>query len=425
MEDRQYRKISDEELKEALDKNDQESELLKKNILRDRKVARIINRVMIRNKITNTDFSNILEQHGKWLNSNGEIGKQGNLSFLDLSGLDFSDLNLSKINLERAKLDFINFERTNLSGANLKETVIDNAKFIDTILINTNFEKSELINSDLSRAVLINANLKDGIFEGTNFKDADLEGVKLDGADYTIDQLYEAKNVSKKYLSSNDIEFESKHRINELQEKLKNVENVDDIKNSIKKEEEKLEKEQAAKENTNQKISNALKHLETPNQHLQYAVGIQYVLASVFLILVLIGVWNIMSYVNTNYEGFKLTLNNETTFLQWFFYVSPIILGISLVITLINQINNRLKRIIELQERKRYVGSINGALNAIHILSDNNEQSKIRINQVLDQIVENTVQLTESINKPIQLEEKEMDNITTRVIEEMTKNLKK
>ncbi len=419
MEDRQYRKISDEELKE------------------------------------------ILNQHELWLKTGGKDGKIAELQYIDLMGkslenrslacANLSGSNISKSNLTNVRLFEANLSLTNLEGADLKWAELRGTQFIGANLRGVDFHGAIISNTNFELADLRRANFDSLDLRSANFNGANLENTILNDAIYTKEQLKQAKNVPINYLNYSkyiNTTFESGYELEKLQDELKALkkenqeargeaslheeENRKLQEELIKQKEEEekrlqevIEKEQKAKEDTNDRISKALQHLETPNQHLQYAVGIQYGLASVFLILVLIGAWNIMSYINTNYEEFKLALNNETTFLQWFFYVSPIILGISLVITLINQINNRLKRIIELQERKRYVGSINGALNAIHILSDNNEQSKIRINQVLDQIVENTVQLTESINKPIQLEEKEMDNIATRVIEEMTKNLKK
>ena len=92
-------------------------------------------------------LSEILEQHGDWLESNGGTGIQADLS------------------------------RENLEGADL----ID-ARLQDAILNKTNLKRADLMLADLRGASLLQTNLKDANLLGTVFHQSNLQAATLDGA---------------------------------------------------------------------------------------------------------------------------------------------------------------------------------------------------------------------------------------------------
>ncbi len=86
-----------------------------------------------------------------------------NLSFQDLTGLDFSKINLSGANLSDSNMNNTNLYGTNLSFANLSNASIDNS----------NLEYANLIYSNL-----YNASICDSYLEKANLTDAGLSNTK-------------------------------------------------------------------------------------------------------------------------------------------------------------------------------------------------------------------------------------------------------
>lgn len=99
-----------------------------------------------------------------------------------------------------------------------------------------------------------------------------------------------------------------------------------------------------------------------------------------------------------------------TTFINWLFYASPLLISFSLIIVFINQINARLQNIVRLNERKRYVDSVEGGLQAINALSINNEDARTKILEIMDKIIDHTLQSSEKANEPITLDEKSIED---------------
>jgi uncharacterized protein YjbI with pentapeptide repeats len=92
-------------------------------------------------------LAEILEQHGDWLDSNGDAGIQA----------DFSRENLQDVDLIDARLQ----------GAILNKTIL---------------KRADLMLADLRGASLLQANLKDANLLGTVFHQANLQAARLDGA---------------------------------------------------------------------------------------------------------------------------------------------------------------------------------------------------------------------------------------------------
>ncbi len=98
-------------------------------------------------EITGERLANILEEHGKWVESRGEAGERADLSRADLDGADLPGVNLQWAFLRKAKL----------SGA-------------------------DLLLADLQGACLMQANLQGANLLGTELREANLQGAILDGA---------------------------------------------------------------------------------------------------------------------------------------------------------------------------------------------------------------------------------------------------
>src|SRR5689334_16194511 len=89
----------------------------------------------------------LLEQHRDWVKSNGQSGRQADLSRLNLESTDLTD--------------------TNLQSALLNETVLKGA---------------DLLLTDLEGASLLQANLQGANLLGARLREADLQGASLEGA---------------------------------------------------------------------------------------------------------------------------------------------------------------------------------------------------------------------------------------------------
>ena len=85
-------------------------------------------------EISNDELQVILEEHKKWLDSDGLEGKRANLSQTNLSKKSLGKVNLRGADLERADL-----YRTHLEGADLIEVNLEGAN-----LRGANFEKTDL-----------------------------------------------------------------------------------------------------------------------------------------------------------------------------------------------------------------------------------------------------------------------------------------
>ena len=90
----------------------------------------------------------ILEEHGKWVESGGKEGKKANLQ---------------KAVLWRAKL-----QGANLDGANLQKAVLWKANLREANLFGANLQKADLRRTNLREADLRKANLREASLSGAN-----------------------------------------------------------------------------------------------------------------------------------------------------------------------------------------------------------------------------------------------------------------
>jgi uncharacterized protein YjbI with pentapeptide repeats len=161
-------------------------------------------------------LKDLLENHKQWIISAGKVGKQ-----LDLSGIDLREIgnlrkypltaikairgnflgqNLREINMQSAILDRSDFRdaqmtRADLRGSSLKHAMLQRADLSDAKLTSLRFDSPDghgvrLQRMDLSGAYmrfanLSGADLRDCIMMGTDLSAANLSGADLRGADLT------------------------------------------------------------------------------------------------------------------------------------------------------------------------------------------------------------------------------------------------
>lgn len=109
------------------------------------------------------EIPEILEQHRKWVTSQGRIGRCANLTGADLSGADLSRVNLQGASLRKASLAGADLSLADLRGA---------------CLIQANLRKANLLGTTLREAALQGANLE-GV---SGLRPEQLGGANLFGA---------------------------------------------------------------------------------------------------------------------------------------------------------------------------------------------------------------------------------------------------
>lgn len=103
-------------------------------------------------KITREELGKIIEEHQKWIVTNGDKGQKADLSMADLRMADLSMKNLRKANLVKADLRETDLREADLSFANLTETDLSFANLIQANLYEANLSNAKLSLSHLSEA---------------------------------------------------------------------------------------------------------------------------------------------------------------------------------------------------------------------------------------------------------------------------------
>ena len=145
-------------------------------------------------------LKDVVEEHQKWIDSDGREGQRAELQGEDLQGaqlqgavLSNADLRsaiLSNANLKEAILPETNLQKADLTGADLRGANLGRAELQEAILINANLELANLGGASLQNANLQDANLTDALLvdanlQGTIFLNANLQGSQLQDADLT------------------------------------------------------------------------------------------------------------------------------------------------------------------------------------------------------------------------------------------------
>jgi nucleoid DNA-binding protein len=134
------------------------------------------------------ELKKILNDHRRWLESEGKKGKRANLAYAKLKEADLYAACLSRINLQGADLQGADLSEADLYGANLQDANLD-----DAILEWASLDGAKLQRASFQEADLRWANLEGTKMEGANLRFANLEGANLKGAKLTEADLYGAK----------------------------------------------------------------------------------------------------------------------------------------------------------------------------------------------------------------------------------------
>jgi nucleoid DNA-binding protein len=148
-------------------------------------VAQTSDRAVHTGAINSKDLKKILDDHRRWLASEGESGEKANLIGARLVRADLYGLRLSRINFQGADL-----RGADLSEADLYEANLEDAKLNDAILEWASLDGASLKRADLQGADLRWANLEGTNLTGANLRLADFEGANLKGAKLSEADLY-------------------------------------------------------------------------------------------------------------------------------------------------------------------------------------------------------------------------------------------
>jgi uncharacterized protein YjbI with pentapeptide repeats len=138
-------------------------------------------------KISDEDFNRILENHRKWVESDGKEGEKADLRNLDLQGANLSYANLEKANMPIADLQEAILLEANLQKATLVRTNLQKATLVRTnlqkaLLLSANLQKANLFEANLQKADLSKANLQEASLSGANLQEGSLEKANLQKA---------------------------------------------------------------------------------------------------------------------------------------------------------------------------------------------------------------------------------------------------
>jgi len=148
-------------------------------------VTETSDRAALSGAINAKDLKKILDDHKRWLDSEGKSGQKATLIGARLVRADLYGLRLSWVNFQGADL-----RGADLSEADLYEANLEEAKLNDAILEWASLDGASLKRADLQGADLRWANLEGTNLTGANLRRADFEGANLKGAKLIKAGLY-------------------------------------------------------------------------------------------------------------------------------------------------------------------------------------------------------------------------------------------
>jgi len=125
----------------------------------------------------------VLNDHCRWVESEGRHGRRAGLRRFDLKGADLFGSNLRSANLSGANLSGADLSDCDLENADLKNANIEGASLAWTNLMHANLRGACLREADLRWADLRWADLSEADLSGANLSGADLTNTILNGAE--------------------------------------------------------------------------------------------------------------------------------------------------------------------------------------------------------------------------------------------------
>jgi uncharacterized protein YjbI with pentapeptide repeats len=121
-------------------------------------------------RINGEKLSNIIKEHALWLKTNGEQGKQADLSYQTLKFIDFSDCQLNKANFQFANIDHCVFNHAKLVSANFNWATIAATDFKYANMYGAMFNHSSLSQDNFDYADLRFTEFNQGSIASCSFK---------------------------------------------------------------------------------------------------------------------------------------------------------------------------------------------------------------------------------------------------------------
>ncbi len=123
------------------------------------------------------ELDQIIENHGRWLETDASEGLRADLPDEELSEITFLDVNLSQAFFDRA-----NLQKADFSACKLQKTIFNDANLQNVNFSNTDLQGASLNGADIKEGKLIKAKLQKTIFKSANLGKANLSGAELNGA---------------------------------------------------------------------------------------------------------------------------------------------------------------------------------------------------------------------------------------------------
>lgn len=130
-----------------------------------------------------SDFKIALQEHEKWLNSDGDTGTRLAAGQFNLCGTDLKNVKLCKADLRNADLS-----GSDLSGADLRQADLERAKLDNAYLI-----KTDMRDGIFDNVSFINAQMEGAIARDSYFREAEFRNANLRGTDFNSSNLSRAK----------------------------------------------------------------------------------------------------------------------------------------------------------------------------------------------------------------------------------------
>lgn len=152
-------------------------------------------------EISEDELKHILEDHKKWLESDGKEGTRADLVGTDLQKEFFSSADLRKAflinaNLQNANLNSSSLQKASLEGADLQNAQLSGADLEHSHLLGANLQGANLYGADLQNANLFGANLQSALLSEANLQNADLSKADVQNAALNgVRGLNQAKNL--------------------------------------------------------------------------------------------------------------------------------------------------------------------------------------------------------------------------------------
>lgn len=153
-------------------------------------------------EISDEALKRILEEHEKWLETEGKEGEQADFEGKNIEGISLEEANLERAALANANLRNAFLARINLRNAYLQNAIFENANFFakKELFQTKGFNpQNEIGKTNLQRARLWRANLRNAYLYGAALQNAEVFEADLQGADLSF-ALLQGTNLSKSKL---------------------------------------------------------------------------------------------------------------------------------------------------------------------------------------------------------------------------------